>query len=140
MRVTYSLRRVKEPAMPLSHLPPCLTTFLLWLASALDTRIRQRFMALLGGALFADGRRTVTAWVRAAGLAADFRRAYATLASSGRHTRFQGSGAFQQLRPLLDPRRLLVAVDDTPTPRYGPQVEGAGVHHNPSPGPAGERF
>lgn len=126
--------------MPLSHLPPCLTTFLLRLASALDARIRQRFTALLGGALFADGRRTVTAWIRAAGLSDDFRRAYAAVASSGRHTRFQGSGAFQQLRPLLDPRRLLVAVDDTPTPRYGPHVEGAGVHRNPSPGPAGEKY
>src|SRR5436190_1914629 len=24
--------------------------------------------------------------------------------------------------------------------RYGPCVQGAGVHHNPSPGPAGEKF
>jgi SRSO17 transposase len=32
-----------------------------------------------------------------------------------------------------------VAIDDTPTPRYGPCVEGAGIHHNPTPGPAGER-
>jgi Transposase DDE domain len=30
-----------------------------------------------------------------------------------------------------------VALDDTPTARYGPCVEGAGTHHNPSPGPAG---
>ncbi len=27
-------------------------------------------------------------------------------------------------------------LDDTPTARYGPHVEGAGIHHNPSPGPA----
>src|SRR5437879_4982815 len=27
-----------------------------------------------------------------------------------------------------------------PTARYGPRVQGAGIHHNPSPGPAGERF
>jgi DDE superfamily endonuclease len=33
-----------------------------------------------------------------------------------------------------------VAIDDTPTPRYGPCVEGAGLHHNPTPGPAGEKF
>src|SRR5262249_14883006 len=30
--------------------------------------------------------------------------------------------------------------DDTPTARYGPQVEGCGTHHNPSPGPAGEKY
>ena len=35
---------------------------------------------------------------------------------------------------------LLFALDDTPTPRYGPCVQGAGVHHNPSPGPAGEKY
>ena len=35
---------------------------------------------------------------------------------------------------------LLFAIDDTPTPRYGPCVQGAGVHHNPTPGPAGEKF
>jgi hypothetical protein len=36
--------------------------------------------------------------------------------------------------------RLLFAIDDTPTARYGPCVQGAGIHHNPSPGPAGEKF
>ena len=35
---------------------------------------------------------------------------------------------------------LLFAIDDTPTPRYGPCVQAAGVHHNPSPGPAGEKY
>ncbi len=27
-------------------------------------------------------------------------------------------------------------IDDSPTKRYGPKVEGADVHHNPTPGPA----
>jgi len=36
--------------------------------------------------------------------------------------------------------RLTFALDDTPTPRYGPHVQGAGVHHDPSPGPAGSPF
>jgi len=36
--------------------------------------------------------------------------------------------------------RLLFAIDDTPTARYGPCVQGAGVHHNPTPGPAGAPF
>src|SRR5262249_24623485 len=35
---------------------------------------------------------------------------------------------------------LLFAIDDTPTARYGRHVQGAGIHHNPSPGPAGEKF
>jgi hypothetical protein len=32
--------------------------------------------------------------------------------------------------------RLVLAVDDTPTEQYGPHVQGAGIHHNPTPGPA----
>ncbi len=40
--------------------------------------------------------------------------------------------------PLGD--RLLFALDDSPTKRYGPQVEGAGIHHNPTPGPADQKF
>ena len=32
------------------------------------------------------------------------------------------------------------ALDDTPTERYGRHVQGAGVHHNPTPGPAGSPF
>jgi hypothetical protein len=33
--------------------------------------------------------------------------------------------------------RLTLAPDDTRTKRYGPHVQGAGVRHNPTPGPAG---
>ena len=40
---------------------------------------------------------------------------------------------------MLAGRRLRAAIDDAPTARYGPCVEGAGIHHNPSPGPAGEK-
>jgi hypothetical protein len=32
--------------------------------------------------------------------------------------------------------RITLALDDTPTQRYGPFVQGAGIHHNPTPGPA----
>ena len=38
------------------------------------------------------------------------------------------------------PSACSLAIDDTPTARYGPCVEGAGIHHNPSPGPAGEKY
>jgi DDE superfamily endonuclease len=45
------------------------------------------------------------------------------------------------VRPLLaGTARLIWALDDTPTQRYGPQVQGAGIHHNPTPGPAGGPF
>jgi hypothetical protein len=40
---------------------------------------------------------------------------------------------------LLAGDRLLFAIDDTPGKRYGPAIQGAGIHHNPTPGPAGEK-
>ena len=44
------------------------------------------------------------------------------------------------LRTLPLPDRLLAVIDDTPTKRYGPKVEGADIHHNPTPGPADHKF
>jgi len=38
------------------------------------------------------------------------------------------------------PQRVLLVIDDSPTKRYGPKVEGADVHHNPTPGPADQPF
>jgi hypothetical protein len=35
---------------------------------------------------------------------------------------------------------LLFALRDTPTKRYGPKVQGAGIPRSPTPGPAGARF
>jgi len=91
--------------------------------------------------LFADGRRTVTTWLRAAGVSDDFADYYYFLAALGRKT---DSVATQLmllvLRTLPLPERLLLVIDDSPTKRYGPKVEGADVHHNPTPGPAGQPF
>jgi hypothetical protein len=126
--------------MPLAHLPPLLTTAFAALAHWLDRRTATRLPLLLLGILLARGRRTVTAWFRAAGIANDFRPAYAALCAVGRRTDDMAVGALLAVKPLLAGSRLTVALDDTPTPRYGPRVEGAGIHHNPSPGPAGERF
>ncbi len=44
------------------------------------------------------------------------------------------------LRVVPLPERILLVLDDTPTKRYGPKVEGADVHHNPTPGPADQEF
>jgi hypothetical protein len=44
------------------------------------------------------------------------------------------------LRTLPLPDRLLLVIDDSPTKRYGPKVEGADVHHNPTPGPADQPY
>ena len=44
------------------------------------------------------------------------------------------------LRRLPSGDRILLALDDTPTKRFGPMVQGAGIHHNPTPGPADAKF
>jgi hypothetical protein len=126
--------------MPLSRLPTLLSHCFAQLASCLQRRSAARLLLLLSGILFACRRRTVTAWFRAAGITDDFRRGYATVWAVGQRAALLATQTFQAVQTLLPPGRLVVALDDTPTPRYGPCVQGAGIHHNPTPGPAGEKF
>jgi hypothetical protein len=112
-----------------------------WLAAGLHARNRWRLPVLLVGILFAHGRRTVTTWLRAAGVSPDFQDYYYFLAALGCKTK---SVATQLLLLVLQtvplPDRILGVIDDTPTKRYGPKVEGADIHHNPTPGPADQKF
>src|SRR5436309_1494990 len=126
--------------MPFSHLPPFLTSAFAALAVWLHKRSAARLPLLLVGILFATGRRTVTSWFRAAGIGTDYRNGYTTVCAVGREASHMAISTLQAVRPVLGPQRLLLALDDTPTARYGPLVEGAGIHHNPSPGPAGEKY
>jgi hypothetical protein len=126
--------------MSLSHLPAFLANAFDELAHWLDRRSAARLPLLLLGALLASDRRTVTSWFRAAGITADFRQAYVTVCAAGSRADQMAISAVLAVTPLLGSRRLLLAIDDTPTPRWGRHVEGAGIHHNPSPGPAGERY
>ena len=128
--------------MPSSHpLPPSCHWFSR-LASALDPRSAPRLAWLLVGAVLARGRRTVTSWVRAAGLSREFRHCYTTVAAAGNRTDLAAVHlAREVVKPLVaGADRLTFAIDDTPTDRHGRPVQGAGVHHNPTPGPAGSAF
>jgi len=112
-----------------------------WLASGLHARNRWRLPVLLTGMLFAGGRRTVTTWLRAAGVSNGYQDYYYFLECVGRNSKSIASQlAVLVLRTLPLPERVLLVIDDSPTKRYGPQVEGADVHHNPTPGPAGQPF
>lgn len=127
--------------MSFSQLPAALSRTFADFAHWLDRRTAARLPLLLTGVLFASGRRTATAWFRAAGITTEFRRAYHTIYAVGRRADSLALTAWSTIRPCLaGTRRLVVAIDDSPTPRYGPCVEGAGIHHNPTPGPAGEPF
>ena len=126
--------------LPSAISPPC--QWFATLAAVLDPRSATRFVRLLLGVLLARGRRTVTSWIRAAGLSELFRPCYTAVAAAGRRADLIAARlANHAVRPLTaGAGRLMLAIDDTPTQRYGPLVQGAGVHHNPTPGPAGAPF
>lgn len=112
-----------------------------WLSLGLHGRSRWRLPLILMGLLLANGRRTVTAWLRAAGLSAEFREYYYFLYSVGQRI----PQVAERLLLLLLTRlpggdRVLLALDDSPTKRYGPHVQGAGLHHNPTSGPDDHKF
>lgn len=113
-----------------------------WLSAGLHGRSRWRLPLIMLGMLFAAGRRTVTSWLRAAGISTGYAAYYYFIASLGRKTEAVADRLFSRMLPQIaadDPRVLLV-LDDTPTKRYGPKVQGAGIHHNPTPGPTDQKF
>src|SRR5512135_3764067 len=125
--------------MTSSHPLPAPCQWFARLAAVLDRRSAPRLALLFLGAVLARGRRTVTSWIRAAGLSDQFRPCYTAVAAAGKKAETIAAHlVLGVIKPLLGgPGRLTLAIDDTPTPRYGWHVEGAGIHHNPTPGPAG---
>ena len=128
--------------MTSSHPLPVPCQWFSCLAPALDRRSAPRLALLLLGAVLARGRRTVTSWIRAAKLSDQFRPCYTAVAAAGRRAdRIAWLLLTRVAAPLVGgAERLTLALDDTPTRRYGPHVQGAGIHHNPAPGPAGSPY
>lgn len=127
--------------MAIWKLPPQVTAWIERLSSPLHGRLAWRLLPLLTGMLFAQGRRTVASWLRAGDLGDDYKRFYYFLGSLGRRADWVAMRLLRlvaALLPLSD--TVLFAIDDTPTKRAGPLVEGAGIHHNPTPGPAQQKF
>lgn len=100
-----------------------------------------RLAPLLWGMLFSRGRRTVACWLRTAELGDDYQGYYYFLGSLGRNVKSVAGALLRIAVNVICPgERLLFAIDDTPTKRYGKHVEGAGIHHNPTPGPAEQKY
>jgi hypothetical protein len=118
--------------------------FLEWVeyvSLGLQGRARWRLPIVFVGILLGSGRRTVTSWLRAAGVRAGYKQYYYFIGSVGRKTEALALRVLQLLLQHLPcGERVLLALDDTPTPRYGPHVEGAGLHHNPTSGPDDHKF
>jgi hypothetical protein len=128
--------------MTSSHPTPVPCQWFSRLASVLDCRSAPRLALLFLGAVLARGRRTVTTWIRAANLSGRYQSCYIAVAAAGKKAdSIARRLLIEVVRPLLKgATRLTLALDDTPTKRYGRHVQGAGIHHNPTPGPAGSPY
>ena len=69
--------------MTSSHPTPVPCQWFPRLAASLDPRSAPQLALLFLDALLARGRRTITAWLRAAGLSDQFRPCYSTVAAAG---------------------------------------------------------
>jgi len=127
--------------MALWTMPAFVSAIVAKLAGCLDRRAGKRFWSVFLGVLTCrEKRRTASAWFCAAGIGVDFRRAYNVLESTGRRVQSLGRVMLDAIEEVMgdsDPRYVF-ALDDTVTKRSGPFVEGAGVHRNPTPGPAAQ--
>jgi Transposase DDE domain len=129
--------------MSLWMMPGLVSAVVTDMAAVLDRRSRPRFWSVFFGLLLCrEKRRTASAWFRAAGIGSDFRPAYQVLGSVGRRVRLLGVSLLSAIEKVVgEPAsRQVFALDDTVTKRYGPCVEGAGVHRNPTPGPAAQNW
>src|SRR5438034_9342564 len=116
---------LRQPPDPVKHFLDQITAFF-------DKRHADLVEPLFLGELLARGRRTATAWFRAADITDEFRRAYTVLGTLGKSkVPACASALFSDLRGTIDPGpRWLLALADSPTQRYGPCVAGPGVHHH----------
>jgi hypothetical protein len=112
------------------------------LCNVLHQRSAWRLAVLIAGIIFAKGRRTVTSWFRSAGINRHYKAFYYFIGSIGKKTKIVATILFECMVHSIykGQNRVLMGIDDTPTKRYGPHVEGAGIHHNPAIGPDGAKF
>jgi len=82
---------------------------------------------------------TDTKWIHAAQMSDDFREIFYHMPNIGRKSQdlFDGILTFilEHLGDAIETASSIrMVIDDTPTKRYGKKIEGAGWHHNPTPG------
>jgi hypothetical protein len=129
-------RRTTKAKVPLAG---AMQTAVAALAAVMDRRIAFRLAIVAAGMLLADGRRTASAWFVAGGVQDDWDRFYDCLIHVGWRSAKLAAALLGLVVKKFAPdlcERILLGLDDSPTARYGRHVEGAGVHHNPTPGPA----
>jgi len=112
------------------------------LSCVLHQRSQWRLTVILAAMLFARGRRTITSWLRAAGINRCYKAYYYFIGSLAQKTENIATKLFEIMirRIYTNTNTVLAAIDDSPTVRYGPKVAGAGIHRNPTPAPDGRKF
>jgi hypothetical protein len=112
------------------------------ICSVLHQRSAWRMSIIIAGIVFAKGRKTITSWFRAAGISKRYKAFYYFVGSIGQKTQIIATVLFEIMIKLVykNQNRVLMAIDDSPTKRYGPEVAGAGIHRNPTVGPDGAKF
>jgi len=112
------------------------------LAICLHQRSAWRLAVIFAGIIFAKGRKTITSWFRAAGIQKRYKAFYYFIGSIGRKTETVATILFEIMTNLIYSKddKVLMAIDDGPTKRYGPKVQGAGIHRNPTTTPDGAKF
>ena len=117
----------------------CMASMAASMSGMLDARSAFRLSIVMAGMMLADDRRVAASWFAAAGVGDDWDRFYDCLISIGRNARALAVPVVIAVLRKFDPGpegHITIGGDDSPTKRYGRHVEGAGVHHNPTPGPA----
>ncbi len=130
-----SRRRTTGASVPLVG---GIATLVLSMSRLLDSRIGFRLPIVLAGAMLAGGRRTAASWFRRAGVQDDWDRFYELLQSIGKNAASLALPLLAFIGKKFDPGAQgywTLAIDDSPTKRFGPCVEAANIHHNPTPGP-----
>ena len=129
-------KKTSQAKVPLSG---AMHKFVLMMRAVLNKRMAFRLSIIIAGMFLADDRRTAAAWFASAGVQQDWDRFYDCLISVGRTSEKMAIVILGLIVQKFNPSgsdRIIFAIDDSPTSRYGKHVEGAGVHHNPTPGPA----
>lgn len=112
------------------------------LSSVLHQRSAWRLATIFIAMLFTRGRKTITNWLRAAGINRCYKAYYYFIGSLAQKTENIATKLFEIMirRIYKNTNTVLSAIDDSPTSRYGPKVQGAGIHRNPAPTPDGRKF
>ena len=111
------------------------TAWVAALAAPLHRRLAWRSAEVAIGILMASGRRTAACWWRAARIGERFRPCYYFLGSVGHKTVGVAAALLSiTLDRIASGNRLLFAFD-TPTKRYGPEVQGGRGPPQPDPRP-----